>query len=77
MRVNRYPGHCAYCGNRVQANAGVLLQVSGVWMPAHMECEMHQAPQVNSYYSPVTGFYGIQNARGRCEDAPCCGCCTM
>lgn len=30
-----------------------------------------------------TGFYaadgtllGRQNARGRCEDAPCCGCCT-
>jgi len=19
----------------------------------------------------------IQNARGRCEDAPCCGCCTF
>ena len=19
----------------------------------------------------------IQNARGRCEDAPCCGCCTV
>jgi hypothetical protein len=35
-----------------------------------------------SHYDP-TGFYtadgtllGRQNARGRCEDAPCCGCCS-
>ena len=35
-----------------------------------------------SHYDP-TGFYaadgtlmGRTNARGRCEDAPCCGCCS-
>lgn len=77
MRVNRYAGSCAYCGARVQANAGTLLRVNNGWLPAHLECEMHQGPQVREYYSPATGFYGTQNIRGRCEDAPCCGCCTM
>lgn len=24
-----------------------------------------------------TGWRGIRNRSGRCEDAPCCGCCTF
>lgn len=24
-----------------------------------------------------TGWVGYRNRRGRCEDAPCCGCCTF
>ncbi len=24
-----------------------------------------------------SGWSGTRNARGRCEDAPCCGCCTF
>lgn len=23
-----------------------------------------------------SGWSGTRNSRGRCEDAPCCGCCT-
>ena len=44
----------------------------------HFENAGHEA----SHYDP-TGFYsadgtllGRQNSAGRCEDAPCCGCCT-
>lgn len=25
----------------------------------------------------INGREYIRNARGRCEDAPCCGCCTI
>ena len=32
--------------------------------------------RVNEFYSPTTGNSWSQNANGRCEDAPCCGCCT-
>jgi hypothetical protein len=32
--------------------------------------------KVNYFYSPTTGNEWSQNANGRCEDAPCCGCCT-
>jgi len=27
-------------------------------------------------YIPSTGSYIYQNKNGRCEDAPCCGCCS-
>lgn len=27
-------------------------------------------------YFPSTGAYIYQNKAGRCEDAPCCGCCS-
>lgn len=27
-------------------------------------------------YFPSTGSYIYQNKAGRCEDAPCCGCCS-
>jgi len=27
-------------------------------------------------YIPSSGFVGFRNPAGRCEDAPCCGCCT-
>jgi len=46
--------------------------------PARFENAGHRA----SHYDP-TGFYtaggtllGRRNPAGRCEDAPCCGCCT-
>jgi len=28
------------------------------------------------FYSPSSGAVVYRNARGLCEDAPCCGCCT-
>ncbi len=31
--------------------------------------------QSNHYHFPSTGGGVYQNKRGRCEDAPCCGCC--
>ena len=27
-------------------------------------------------YFPSSGAYVYQNKAGRCEDAPCCGCCS-
>jgi len=31
---------------------------------------------IHRAYFPSTGGHWTQNARGRCEDAPCCGCCS-
>lgn len=37
-------------------------------------------PRFSRYRSNYTRFAGggehFQNKRGRCEDAPCCGCCS-
>jgi hypothetical protein len=43
---------------------------------AHLACNDAKSPRVISIYSPVSGNSWTQNSRGRCEDAPCCGCCT-
>ncbi len=76
--VNRYPGKCHYCGGRVAKNAGKCWKSGGRrrYLVAHLACADNQAPSVIEFHSPTTGWTGYQNARGRCEDAPCCGCCT-
>jgi len=75
-KVNRYAGNCAICNGRVPPLGGYLTKAaSGHWKPVHVACDAGE--KVVTYYSPVTGYSGTRNARGRCEDAPCCGCCTL
>lgn len=76
MAYNRYPGNCMYCGNRVAAKAGKLLGGRGNWEVAHLACADTGTGQVVETYFPSTGERIYENARGRCEDAPCCGCCS-
>jgi len=69
----KYPGHCKKTGARILA--GDLIQ----WSKAGAVLLKRAAAGVNSItligdQGPKT-FY--QNIRGRCEDAPCCGCCTI
>jgi len=38
---------------------------------------MHAVKNIpGTIYIPASGFVGFRNPAGRCEDAPCCGCCT-
>jgi len=76
MRANRYPGNCRVCGGRVARNAGSLEKLGGRWTVAHLDCARTGEAEVVTFHSPTTGWTGTQNRRGRCEDAPCCGCCT-
>ena len=77
MAYNKYAGPCHFCGNRVAAKAGQLLgKKAGRWAVAHLSCADTGKPEVVEVYFPSTGSRVYQNARGRCEDAPCCGCCT-
>jgi len=75
MRANRYSGKCLYCGNKVSANAGCCFRVGRRWVVAHLACREERAPAViTTTFS--SGETVSVNARGRCEDAPCCGCCS-
>jgi hypothetical protein len=78
MRANKYQGTCTYCNQTVPANGGVLLgkSVDGVWGVAHLACRDARGPQVVATHFPNTGNTVYRNVRGRCEDAPCCGCCS-
>ena len=74
--VNRYPGICYYCDGRVPANGGNLFKVAGRWVVAHLACLASGGSVVNTYaFSGGETF--IRNKKGTCEDAPCCGCCTI
>ena len=62
---NRYRGLCA-CGARVAPRAGTVHKVGAAW---HVRCaNCGPMAEAEAPRQRVTW-------RGRCEDAPCCGCC--
>ena len=75
--VNRYPGECHYCHGHVDKNAGECWRPTGYrqYLVAHLECHDSEAPRVATFN--IGGQEFIRNTAGRCEDAPCCGCCTI
>jgi hypothetical protein len=74
--TNRYAANCVLCGNLVPKNGGTLKRRGKRWEVTHLSCEQAKSPAVRSFYFPTTGNTIIQNVNGRCEDAPCCGCCS-
>ena len=75
MKVNKYKGTCAICGNLVPCNAGRLVREGRSFYPVHLACHEAKNPQVNTI-TFSSGETITKNKNGRCEDAPCCGCCT-
>ena len=74
-RVNKYPTTCTYCGGRVAKNAGYVWKHAGRWVGTHLACDTSGAPEVSTIVIGDNTY--TRNSRGRCEDAPCCGCCTI
>ena len=74
--VNRYPGRCVVCGGRVPALGGVGRREGRRFVLRHLACAKSGRPEVVTFRFS-SGATATQNARGRCEDAPCCGCCTV
>ena len=77
--VNRYAAPCSACGARVPARGGALLEGPGrSWRVLHLTCADDvgaTGPRVvETRFS--SGAVVTRNARGLCEDAPCCGCCS-
>lgn len=89
MAVNRYAASCAVCGARVAPMAGNLTKKGGGWVVTHLPCEggwvevKDRHGVHDRYVSDGVDVYNIggneyiRNKAGRCEDAPCCGCCTI
>ena len=73
-RVNKYAGPCGVCGARVPAKGGLLGKKGGAWYAVHLACEGGTPGVIDIQ---IGGNHYTRNARGRCEDAPCCGCCTI
>ena len=67
----RYPGRCAATGAPFKPGALIYYD------PATKRATL--APVLNTItFSGERGpVHFTRNAAGRCEDAPCCGCCTI
>ena len=57
------------------ANGGTLERAGGRWTVRHLEC--HASGRAEVMTVRTAGWTGTRNRHGRCEDAPCCGCCSF
>lgn len=73
--VNKYKGTCVKCGSIVPALGGKVFKQGGRWVVIHLCCEDQDHPGVSTTVFG-DGTVLFRNKRGRCEDAPCCGCCN-
>lgn len=82
----RYPSTCASCGARITPGQSIEWQ-KGVKTVRHTDCaaaatEPAIVPAArprrsgSRYTRFSSGAEYYQNDRGRCEDAPACGCCS-
>lgn len=88
LMTARYPGTCATTGRSFPRGAlidydrktrrAVLVQDndadydSGAYLAARTRSE-----GLVSHVIGIGGKEYYRNKKGRCEDAPCCGCCTI
>ena len=71
MRMNaKYAGRCAATGKPF--SAGDLIDYNKAKKRAVLVAENKP---IEIRFASGDTFY--RNARGRCIDAPCCGCCTI
>lgn len=80
---NKYAGTCSRCGTYVPSRGGQLNRVGGRWAITCADCASEDPVAFSrgdaTSYGVVfsSGERYIRNRNGRCEDAPCCGCCTI
>ena len=76
----RYPGTDAITGRRFRAGDEIRYDTATKRAWLHEPGDMETAPR-SDYVSHVIDFGSgkqyYRNKQGRCEDAPCCGCCTI
>ncbi len=76
---NKYAGACVGGGGHVPRFRGVLVRASSAqrWGLFHEQCNTADNGRGVSDVFTTSGGTFCRNKRGRCEDAPCCGCCTI
>ena len=84
----RYPGKCHKCGESFPAGTAIdySKRAPRGKKTAHADCDepardfyatSREAARGVSYEVRTSGGTFYRNYNGRCEDAPCCGCCTI
>jgi hypothetical protein len=89
----KYSGKCAAsgCGARFRAGADIVYNRNAPKgrKTLHAACAIAAGQTGNDYADSASAARGVsyevrtsggtfyRNYAGRCEDAPCCGCCTI
>lgn len=89
---NRFAANCDTCKSPIGPYQGTLSRTvryhRTLWNVTCSEClssetigerPLEISKGNSTSYGVVTssGWVGYRNRKGRCEDAPCCGCCTF
>jgi hypothetical protein len=69
----KYPGRCSQSGARI--NPGDVILYDTATKRASLQPD--SATKYVSDIYEIDGREFYRNKAGRCEDAPCCGCCTI
>jgi hypothetical protein len=82
----KYPGRCAVSGARINPGDEITFDTVSrkAWFTEPGDCQVEAAPvygrinphNVSDVFRMGSREY-YRNKSGRCEDAPCCGCCTI
>ena len=78
--VNKFRGNCKVCGTPVLPYKGTATKqrFQRFWTILCSEHSTNHANLVSDvFYFPSTDTTLYRNKNGTCEDAPCCGCCTV
>jgi len=67
----KYPGKCSRSGARINPGDFILFNT------ASRTAELQPDADRITFYGEHGPKHFTRNRRGRCEDAPCCGCCTI
>jgi hypothetical protein len=67
----KYPGRCSRSGARINPGDVILYDT------ATKRASLQPDSDTITFYGETGPKTFYRNARGRCEDAPCCGCCTI
>lgn len=70
--IARYRGRCASCNGAIQRGTEIVYDRSRR-SAYHPDCHASGVDYVLNGNREVISF---KNRRGRCIDAPCCGCCS-
>jgi len=73
--IAKYPGKCAISGSPIRVGDNITDDT----VARKAFFREHDDSRVNFITLNNQGTYKTftRNSRGRCEDAPCCGCCTI
>jgi hypothetical protein len=84
----KYSGKCRACGDRFGAGADIVytrnapkgqktVHSACAGVSSNFYADTASAARGVSYEVRTSGGTFYRNYAGRCEDAPCCGCCTI